>query len=328
MYFDEQGQAYKIVGTVQDVTEQRHIQLALERQVQERTQELAATNEELESIMEELAATNEELEATNEEIRAVNEEYVALNDQLQRANSLLSRSNHNLQRFAYVASHDLQEPLRKIQQFGDLLKTEHAAASGSESVYLDRMQDAAVRMSTLIRDLLSYSQITAETEIREPVSLNQVVEQVLSDLELVINESQARIKVSFLPTIIGDASQLGQLFQNLLSNALKFRRPGIAPLIEVKASIVSATDLPDEAKPIRAVPFYHCIVVSDNGIGFDPQYNRRIFEAFQRLHRKHEYAGTGLGLSITEQVVSNHGGSITASSQPGQGATFSVYLPG
>ncbi|RYF67954.1 MAG: PAS domain-containing sensor histidine kinase, partial [Cytophagaceae bacterium] len=221
----------------------------------------------------------------------------------------------------------LQEPLRKIQQFGDLLKTEHAAALGDELVYLDRMQAAAARMSTLIRDLLSYARISGRAEIREPVSLNQIVARVLLDLELVIEETRAQIQVDHLPTITGDGSQLSQLFGNLLGNALKFRRAGVAPLIEVRAQLVSLIDLPPSVKPIRSADFYHQLTVLDNGIGFEAQYSQRIFEAFQRLHRKHEYAGTGIGLSISERVVISHGGAITASSQPGQGATFTIYLP-
>ncbi|MBO0953136.1 PAS domain-containing sensor histidine kinase [Fibrella forsythiae] len=326
-YATKAGQPLHFAGTVQDVTAQRDLVLALANQVQQRTQELDLTNEELAQTIEELAATNEELAVTNEEIASSNEEYVAINEELNATISLLNRSNENLQRFAYVASHDLQEPLRKIQQFGDLLKTEHAAALGSELVYLDRMQAAAARMSTLIRDLLSYARISTRVEIREPVSLSQLVAHVLTDLELVIEETQAQIQVDHLPTIIGDGSQLSQLFGNLLGNALKFRRPGVAPLIEIKAQLVSLADLPLSVKPIRSADFYHQLRVMDNGIGFEPQYSQRIFEAFQRLHRKHEYAGTGIGLSISERVVTSHGGVITASSEPGQGATFTIYLP-
>lgn len=338
---DAQGAVYAILDISVDVTDQivahqkieesearyRNLATHLEDLVRRRTHELDTTNEQLASTIEELAATNEELTATNEEIASSNQDYIAINNDLQTTIALLNRSNDNLQRFAYVASHDLQEPLRKIQQFGNLLKTEHAAKLGDEQIYLDRMQAAAERMSSLIRDLLSYSHITARTEVREPVSLDQVVRQVLTDLELVIQEKNAQIYVDLLPTIIGDASQLGQLFQNLVSNALKFHRPGAHPVVTVRAQHILHADLPEDVVPIHQTPLYHLIEVADNGIGFDPQYTGRIFEAFQRLHRRHEYSGTGIGLSISERVVTSHGGAIKATSQPGQGATFSVYLP-
>lgn len=332
--FDATGKPVRLNGTAQDITMQRELQQTLEQQVRQRTrelgianEELAITNEELASTMEELAATNEVLEANNEEIAASNEQYIVLNEELQATNELLSRSNDSLQRFAYVASHDLQEPLRKIQQFGDLIKTDHALVSGDALTYVDRMQSAARRMSALIKDLLSFSQLAHRQEVWLPVSLNKVMEEVLADLELIIQETGAQVTVEPLPTVVGDPLQLGQLMQNLLSNALKFQRPGVAPLIEVKAQLVLPTQLPPSVKPIRSAQFYHHLDVRDNGIGFDEQYVERIFQVFQRLHRKHEYAGTGIGLSICERVVTNHGGALTATSQPGQGAVFSVYLP-
>ncbi len=325
--FDVSGKPVRLSGTAQDITLQQEVQLTLEHQVQQRTRELALSNQELAATMEALAATNAQLKTSNEDIAATNQEYMALNNELQETVSLLNRSNENLQRFAYVASHDLQEPLRKIQQFGDLLKTEHVAGLGDAAVYVDRMQGAANRMSILIADLLSYARISAQGEIREPVLLDHVVSQVVTDLELLIEETSAQINVDSLPMVIGDASQLGQLFQNLLNNALKFRRVDLAPLIRIQASLIDQADLPATVKPIRSAPSYHRLDVIDNGIGFDPQYTPRIFEAFRRLHRKHEYAGTGIGLSISERVATSHGGAITASSQPGQGATFSVYLP-
>ncbi|UFH53143.1 PAS domain-containing protein [Spirosoma sp. KNUC1025] len=320
MFSDQQGNPKKLVGSMRDVTEQRQTQWALEQQVQQRTEELAAANEEL-------AATNEELAATNEELEASNEEYAALNEELEEANSLLIRSNDNLQTFAYVASHDLQEPLRKIQQFGDLLKTRYATSIGEELVYLERMQSAASRMSSLIKDLLNYSRISTQRDMSTLVPLGSVVERVLTDLEVVILETGAQITVEPLPSLSGDATQLGQLFQNLLSNALKFRRNGIVPQISIRSARVASAALPPSVKPARVAPVYHRIDVIDNGIGFDEKYLDRIFQVFQRLHGKREFAGTGIGLAICEKVVANHGGAITASSQLNKGATFSVYLP-
>ncbi|GAB2525931.1 hypothetical protein GCM10027085_15170 [Spirosoma aerophilum] len=249
-------------------------------------------------------------------------------EELQASVVELKRSNDNLQQFAYVASHDLQEPLRKIQQFGDLLKDNLGNGLGESAIYLDRMQTAASRMSRLINDLLNFSRIAAVLQnAQTPVSLNQVVDTVLTDLEVVINETSAQVKVNPLPTVPGDSMQLGQLFQNLLSNALKFHQTGVAPMIEIKASILTADSLPSGVTPVRKETTYHQIEVIDNGIGFDEKYLHQLFQVFQRLHGRNTYAGTGIGLAICEKVVTNHGGAITASSRPGQGATFKVYLP-
>lgn len=275
---------------------------------------------------------NNELSATNEELSANNEEYAAINEELEEANVLLNRSNDNLEQFAYVASHDLQEPLRKIRQFGDLLKARYAESEKEELAYVERMQSAASRMSILIKDLLDFSRIATQREAIDSVSLQTVVESVLGTLELRMEELGAQIQVGLLPTVTGDASQLSQLFQNLLGNALKFHRTDqagapVAPLIEVRAQLVSADQLPAVVKPGYVSGAYHQLEVADNGIGFDEQYLDRIFQVFQRLHGKNQYAGTGVGLAICEKVVANHGGAITATSQPGQGATFTIYLP-
>ncbi|CCH52425.1 PAS/PAC sensor signal transduction histidine kinase [Fibrisoma limi BUZ 3] len=297
--YNREGQPVRVNGSVHDITSQRSIQLTLEQQVQQRTEELAAANEEL-------AVTNEELE---------------------EANALLVRSNDNLQQFAYVASHDLQEPLRKIQQFGDLLKGRQNSLSRDELGYIERMQSAASRMAILIRDILDFSRIATQRGSDKLVSLNEVVEQVLTTLELVIAETNAEINVDLLPSVLGDASQLTQLFQNLLGNALKFHRPSVAPLIHIRSYTVEGGALPASVKPTRVSKVYYQIDVVDNGVGFDEKYLDRIFQVFQRLHGKTQFAGTGIGLAICERVVANHGGAITASSQPGQGATFTVYLP-
>jgi len=247
--------------------------------------------------------------------------------ELQTKIDQLDRSNKNLQQFAYIASHDLQEPLRKVQQFGDLLQVHHGAQLGDGLQYLQRMQMAASRMSSLIKDLLSFSRISTLQNNTLSVDLTNIVNQVLIDLELTIAETGARIYVPSLPTIIGDPSQLGQLFQNLLSNALKFHKPGVSPIVHITSQLITPNSLPASAKPSQLATAYHRIDISDNGIGFDEKYLARIFQIFQRLHSKNEFAGTGIGLAICEKVVLNHGGVITASSQPNQGATFTIYLP-
>ncbi|WP_040585743.1 PAS domain-containing sensor histidine kinase [Spirosoma luteum] len=252
--------------------------------------------------------------------------------QLQASVGELVRSNESLQQFAYIASHDLQEPLRKIQQFGDLLKTQDTDLTEQSRQYLNRMQSAASRMSMLIKDLLDFSRISIQRDASGPVSLQSVVEGVVTTLDLRVQEVGAQIHVGLLPTVSGDASQLGQLFQNLLSNALKFHRTErsgvpVPPHIQIRSARLSADQLPVGVKPVLTGSAYYQIEVADNGIGFDEQYIDRIFQVFQRLHGKHQYAGTGIGLAICEKVVVNHGGAITARSQPGQGATFSIYLP-
>ncbi|GAB4017043.1 hypothetical protein GCM10028808_47460 [Spirosoma migulaei] len=256
----------------------------------------------------------------------------AYQKKLEENNAVLSRSNEHLQQFAYIASHDLQEPLRKIQSFGNLLQSQYAAQLGDGSTYLERMQVAASRMSTLIRDLLLFSRLTTKPDTLAPVSLNQVIIATLTDLELVIQETGAVVDVQSLPTILGDRTQLEQLFQNLLSNALKFRRTDLSgtpatPLIQIRSQVIAATALPPSVQPTELAVAYHRVDVSDNGIGFDDKYVDRIFQVFQRLHGRNEFDGTGIGLAICEKVIVNHGGAITASSKPGQGATFHVYLP-
>ncbi|GAB3278931.1 hypothetical protein GCM10027347_53430 [Larkinella harenae] len=269
----------------------------------------------------------QQLQTTNEELAAMNEELAAMNDDMAESNRLLLRSNQSLQQFAYVASHDLQEPLRKILSFSTLLQTQFADQLGEGADYLERMHSAAGRMSALIRDLLTFSRLSTQNDTHQAVSLNAVVQQVVTDLELTIQETGAEVLVGALPTVPGNIVHLQQLFQNLLSNALKFRRQDVKPIIEVSAQILSGEELPVSIKPVRTATVYHRIEVSDNGIGFEEKYATRIFEVFQRLHTRSNYPGTGIGLAICEKVVANHGGTILARSQPMQGATFSIYLP-
>ncbi|GAB3805436.1 hypothetical protein GCM10028819_38680 [Spirosoma humi] len=247
--------------------------------------------------------------------------------ELEASNYDLRRSNDNLEKFAYIASHDLQEPLRKIQSFGGILQSQYGGQLGEGADHLERMQVAAGRMSLLIKDLLSFSRISTRQEKTAPVRLDRLVAEVIDDLEVAIEQAGAHVLVDELPTIPGDASQLRQLFQNLLSNALKFRKPGVTPHIQVQNQRVPAQQVPASVKPAREATAYHCIQVIDNGIGFDEKYIDRIFQVFQRLHGRSEYAGTGIGLAICEKVVANHGGAITAVSKLGEGATFLIYFP-
>jgi two-component system sensor kinase FixL len=238
----------------------------------------------------------------------------------------LARTNKELQEFAYVASHDLQEPLRKIQAFGDRLRTKYAAALPEQAGdYLRRMQNAAARMQTLINDLLSFSRVTTRAQPFVPVDLAAIARDVVSDLEGRLEETHGRVALAALPTIEADPTQMRQLLQNLLSNALKFHRPDVAPSVHVSARLLNGDSRSPPAQP--AGESVCELSVADNGIGFDEKYLDRIFTIFQRLHGRAQYEGTGLGLAICRKIVQRHRGQITAHSTPGQGATFVVTLP-
>ncbi len=242
---------------------------------------------------------------------------------LERKASELARSNAELEQFAFVASHDLQEPLRKIRAFGDRLKMKCDAALPAEGVdYLERMQNAAARMQTLIADLLTFSRVISRTEPFVEVDLGLVTREVLSDLEVRVEKVGATVKVGQLPKIQADPMQIRQLLQNLIGNALKFQPPGVKPQVQIAARLVEPTDeYSTGGSPLCE------LTVQDNGIGFDEKYLEKIFAVFQRLHNRQEYEGTGIGLAVCRRIVDRHGGSITARSKPGEGATFIVQLP-
>ncbi|EFK08636.1 PAS domain S-box protein [delta proteobacterium NaphS2] len=232
----------------------------------------------------------------------------------------LKRSNKELQDFAFVASHDLQEPLRKIQSFGELLVTEvHDSISAEGRDFLVRMQNAATRMRKLIDSLLAYSRVTTKTRAFSQVNLVEAVEEALGNLAVLKEEKKASVEVGELPTVEGDQVQMIQLFQNLIGNALKFHRKGVSPEIKIYALTIHG-GRSDQADVYE-------IFVKDNGIGFDESYLSRIFTPFQRLHGKSEYEGVGIGLAICRKIVERHGGHITATSNPGGGAVFIVTLP-
>ena len=238
----------------------------------------------------------------------------------------LGRSNAELEQFAFIATHDLQEPLRKMQSFGDLLASTSSEALNEQAQgYLQRMRDAAGRMRTLINDLLSFSRLSSQVQAYAPVDLRRLTREVLSDLEAQIAESGGRVEVEDLPTIDADPTQMRQLQQNLISNALKFHKPDEPPLVRVRGRIVNGyrANLSDKSTPEDTCE----ITVEDNGIGFDEKYLDRIFTVFQRLHGRDTYDGTGIGLATCRKIVERHGGSITAKSTPGEGATFIVTLP-
>jgi signal transduction histidine kinase len=246
--------------------------------------------------------------------------------ELERSVDELKHLNANLEQFVYAASHDLKEPLRKIHFFSDRLKSQLADRIGdSEKASMDRIENASRRMTLLVDDLLEYSHVNSGVDLTEDIDLNLKLRLVLDDLELVIKEKQAVIHLCDLPTIHGHRRQIQQLFQNLISNALKYSKEEVTPVIQFSAQRLKgkpegvALSIPDGD--------YHLIAVQDNGIGFEQADAGRIFNVFTRLHGKAEYSGTGVGLSIVRKVVENHKGFIWARSVPGEGATFFVLLP-
>jgi len=238
----------------------------------------------------------------------------------------LERSNRELQNFAYVASHDLQEPLRKIQAFGDRLAMRHAASLDEKGLdYLARMRSAAERMRLLISSLLSYSRVESKALPFQEVDLGRVLAEVTSDLESRLTESSGQIEAMGLPTVEADPVQMHQLLQNLIGNGLKFRRPEVPPRVQVRCRII------DHGQPgaLPSIDVEHtCVLeIEDNGIGFDDKYLDRIFNIFQRLHSQGEYEGSGIGLAICRKIAERHGGVLEATGRPGEGATFLLRIP-
>jgi PAS domain S-box-containing protein len=245
----------------------------------------------------------------------------AQEQRLQEYTAQLERSNRELERFASVASHDLQEPLRKIQAFSGRLKQKlEEQLSDTSKDYLDRIQDAARRMQNLINDLLMYSRIANAERKYARVNLTSAVRQVMSDLEVRIEETDGKVHVGALPTIDADPVHMRQLFQNLVANALKFHRPGVPPIVTISAELVPAEGPASEPPWCR-------ILVADNGIGIESKYHERIFSIFERLHNRGAYEGTGVGLAVCRKIAEQHGGRIEVSSTPGQGTTFIIVLP-
>lgn len=302
--YDAQNRPLKMMGMNIDVTER----IEAEREKDRINQNLQDLNANLEAIVTERTEV------------------------LRQLNTKLQRSNQELQNFAYIASHDLQEPLRKIQAFGNLLEDEYGPALGGGKAYLDRIRDAARRMRALIDDLLTFASITTKGQSFIQVDLNSIVREVIDDLEPRLNVTQGHIEVGELPTLEADPQQMYQVFQNLLVNALKFCRPGMPPLVRVYSQLnVEPDRIKDviETSSTASLPvnLQHQIFIEDNGIGFDEKYLNRIFTVFQRLHGKSEYEGTGIGLAIVRKIVVRHGGKIIARSNIGQGTTFIMTLP-
>lgn len=248
----------------------------------------------------------------------------AYEDQLKGQIRQLETSNEELERFAFVASHDLQEPLRKIQSFADLITDRYSSLFDEDSMmFMGKISGSARRMSKLIKDLLNFSRISNHQEAFRTVELNAIVRRILDDQELRIKGMDVQLEVGNLPAVQAVASQMDHLFNNLISNALKFTRSGIQPLLRIESRLVHGEAYAG-LHPDRS---YFEITITDNGIGFDEKYLDHIFKVFQRLHGKTAFEGTGIGLAICKRVVMSHHGYITAHSQPNEGTTFVVVLP-
>jgi len=248
------------------------------------------------------------------------EEY---NSQLEKANHELELSNHDLQQFASVASHDLQEPLRKVQIYSHLIKEYEASLPPAIKSYLGRIIDSSTRMRTLIIDILNYSRLSAEMQF-EYTDLNQLLRELEEDFELIIGDKHAVLNLERIPMMDVNRGQMRQVFQNIIGNSLKFSRPDIPPRITIRSKRVSYKSF---GSPEDTDGPYCYISIEDNGIGFDEKYVSNVFALFERLHTKDRYEGTGIGLAIAKKIIEKHNGMISAVSKEGSGSEFRILLP-
>jgi hypothetical protein len=289
--------------------------------------ELYRRNHELLMQETKLLNANQKLEKEIEERKLTEEKIRLLNIQLVENNAHLKATNTELDRFAYIASHDLQEPLRKISLFTDKLTTKMNDKLDTDvQSYLQKILNASQRMQQLVRDLLRFSRHTNDVLDFEKTNLNEILNDVLSDLEIDILKRHAKVTAAKLPVIDAIPSQIRQLFQNLISNSLKFCKDDCLPEIHIKSEVMKGSNIPGIDRQLYENNFYR-IYIRDNGIGFDKKYAEEIFVVFKRLHSYHEFEGTGIGLSICKKIVEKHNGFITAQSSLNEGSTFIITLP-
>lgn len=289
--------------------------------------ELYRRNHQLMVQEKKLLAVNKSLEKEIEERKITEEKIRMLNQQLVENNAHLQSTNQELDRFAYVASHDLQEPLRKIQLFTDKLIYQMGGQLDDEvKMYLQKIGSASKRMQQLVNDLLKLSRETGDNADFEQTDLNGLLNDVLSDMETDIQKKNVKIIAEKLPVICAIPSQLRQLFQNLISNSIKFSKPGSVPQIDIKTEVIKGANIPGVDKKLFENTFYK-IYIRDNGIGFDTKFAEEIFVVFKRLHTYHEFEGTGIGLSICKKIAEKHKGFIAAQSTINEGSTFIITLP-
>ncbi len=296
-------------------------------------EELSFQNDEKEKRAAELIIANKELAFQNDEkekraaeLIIANKELAFQNEEKEKRAAELSAANKDLTTFTYVSSHDLQEPLRKIQNFvAYILRKEQRNLSAEGKNYFQRIQDVAKRMQELIEDLLTYSRTKTTERNFEKTNLNIITGEILADFEETFTERNAVVKAYGLDEVSIIRFQFRQLISNLIGNSLKFTDIKKAPHISIESEIVEGHTLDQEIFSSK-VDYCH-IIYTDNGIGFDPQYNERIFEVFQRLHNKEDYKGTGMGFAICKRIIQNHNGVITASGTLGEGARFDIYIP-
>jgi len=298
VFYNEAGEPISLTGTAQDITLEKQLQLTLEAEVKLRTEELGMAIDALQ----------------------------ATNDELENSNTLLIRSNEELAQFAYIASHDLQEPLRKIGTFSQMLE-KNLGENISESAegYLTKIKSSSARMSNLIKDVLMYSQLVKENQGFEKVNLNDIIQNVIADYDLLIEQKAAIVMHDELPVIDAYALQMTQLFTNLLGNSLKFARNDVSPQISITCTRITKDAIHHHA--LSAKHDYVHIIFKDNGIGFEAEYVEKIFQIFQRLHNKSTYEGTGIGLAMCKKIALNHNGDIYAEGDLNSGAIFNIILP-
>lgn len=294
---NSEGDILMWVGSITDIHEQKTFAEKLEQKITERTKQLKQSQMDMAELNNVLAEKNFELEKQNAELTS----------------------------FTYIASHDLQEPIRKIHTFSQLiLEREQGQLSKMATDYLNRIASASIRMKQLVEAFLNYSRIGNASVTLEPTDLNSILQEVIKNLAESIQEKQAIVELDNLPVINGSTIQLQQLFINLIGNAIKYSKPTVRPVIKIIAQKVSEKEIGITGG--ETTDFWN-IRIQDNGIGFDQEHAAKIFEVFQRLHNKNEYAGTGIGLSICKKIVLAHKGYIAATGEPGVGSTFLIYFP-